>query len=179
MLNQLPKKKLISTLTVLVWLGACAWSFWWFSLRYVTNFDDYYVNFDGTSFSDIRMLPSDIPARLMHFIDEACPCSHFAKAHIDQLQSEFKQLSQHYFWPDFPPELKNAFPVGPVVPASPAVAVWDAEGQLAYFGPYSSGAICGSGTDFVSITISKLTKQLNPHWVNHDVVGCYCPWRDK
>ena len=61
------------------------------------------------------------------------------------------------------------------VPATPAVMVFDQRGQLAYFGPYSGGVVCGSGEDFVANTVSALAKGVNPGWINQESVGCLCP----
>ena len=35
------------------------------------------------------------------------------------------------------------------LPASPALAIWDRDGNLAYAGPYSEGLVCNSSNSFV------------------------------
>ena len=44
------------------------------------------------------------------------------------------------------------------VPASPAVAIWDRSGKLAYFGPYSEGLTCNSSNSFIEPILKALTK---------------------
>ena len=75
------------------------------------------------------------------------------------------------------PQLVNQ--LGIAVPASPAVAIWDEHGKLAYFGPYSSGLVCGQGDDFVSRVMVRLTQKQNPEWINMLGVGCFCPWQSQ
>ena len=64
------------------------------------------------------------------------------------------------------------------IPASPAVAIWDHHGVLAYFGPYSSGMTCGQGFDFIKIVLEKLSQNENPQWVNNQGFGCFCQWKE-
>lgn len=42
------------------------------------------------------------------------------------------------------------------LPASPAVAIWDRQGHLAYFGPYSEGAVCNASNSFVEPILKAL-----------------------
>ena len=64
------------------------------------------------------------------------------------------------------------------LPASPAVAVWDSLGRLAYFGPYSEGAVCTSANSFVEPVLDALLAGrpvLAPQTL---ASGCFCAWRD-
>ncbi|MEG2798234.1 MAG: DUF6436 domain-containing protein, partial [Pseudomonas sp.] len=62
------------------------------------------------------------------------------------------------------------------ITASPAVAIWDRQGRLAYFGPYSEGLICNSQNSFIEPILLAL-KSDRPVSATHTMaVGCYCPW---
>jgi hypothetical protein len=63
------------------------------------------------------------------------------------------------------------------IPASPAAAVFNHEGQLAYFGPYSEGAACLTGNgDFVEQVLDKLLAGERPQQINTAAFGCFCDW---
>ncbi|WP_244258619.1 DUF6436 domain-containing protein, partial [Pseudomonas aeruginosa] len=49
-------------------------------------------------------------------------------------------------------------------------------GRLAYFGPYSEGAVCTSSNSFIEPILEALL-QGRPVDATHTLaVGCYCPW---
>jgi hypothetical protein len=62
------------------------------------------------------------------------------------------------------------------VPASPAVAIWDRSGKLAYFGPYSEGLTCNSSNSFIEPILNALTDDRPVDATHTLAVGCYCPW---
>lgn len=62
------------------------------------------------------------------------------------------------------------------LPASPAVAIWDRQGRLAYFGPYSEGAVCNSSNSFIEPILKALLEDRNVSASNTVAVGCYCAW---
>lgn len=158
---------------IVFWLALSAFGFWWFQYRNLATFSDLAVNFDGQQLLDIKLASLEKSALVIHFVDQACPCSRFSIPHIETLMSEFNVNIEHYVWPDLPEHLMRVAE-SMNVPATPAVAIWAANGELAYFGPYSSGAVCGTGRDFVSTALQKVLKNENPQWINHDVFGCYC-----
>src|SRR5690606_27647300 len=129
---------------------------------------------------------------MVHFVDPACECNRFSKEHIDHLtiilgnnvqtltvRTDTKNLPQtasdvsQQLSHQLSQQLSQQLADWP--PATPATAIWDAEGNLAYFGPYSTGAICGRGEDMVLYTLKELVKGNNPRWLNQEAVGCYCP----
>ena len=61
-------------------------------------------------------------------------------------------------------------------PASPAVAIWDHEGRLAYFGPYSEGAVCTSSNSFIEPILEALADGRPVSAGNTLAVGCFCQW---
>lgn len=67
--------------------------------------------------------------------------------------------------------------------ATPAAAVVNAQGQLAYFGPYSDSAFCGSrsssntGASFVETALDQILEGRNPEKINTLAFGCFCEWK--
>ena len=64
------------------------------------------------------------------------------------------------------------------LPASPAVAIWDREGQLAYFGPYSEGLVCNSSNSFIEPILEALEAGRKVDASNTLAVGCFCEWAE-
>lgn len=62
------------------------------------------------------------------------------------------------------------------LPASPAIAIWDRQGRLAYFGPYSEGAVCNASNSFIEPVIQALLANRPVQADNTLASGCYCPW---
>ncbi|MEX3968334.1 DUF6436 domain-containing protein [Paraburkholderia sp. EG286B] len=60
--------------------------------------------------------------------------------------------------------------------ASPAIAIWAADGKLAYVGPYSNGLVCSSANSFVEPILDKLVAGEHVEPSPIVAVGCYCPW---
>lgn len=63
------------------------------------------------------------------------------------------------------------------LPASPAVAIWDRTGYLAYFGPYSEGAVCNSSNSFIEPVLDALLENRTVAAANTLAVGCFCDWQ--
>lgn len=164
------KSSSMAARTVLVvWLVAVAIAFWWFQFRYLGNYRDFYVSFTGESLS--QPLPEHLRGaiRIAHILDPNCPCARFSHQHITDMEEAYAGKVNFSRWQDLPSNfVKNV-----EIPASPAVAVWDSRGDLAYFGPYSGGAFCGEGEDFVDSVINMIRQNENPRWINHDALGYF------
>lgn len=162
-------KKSLAFVTFAVWIGASATAFWSFQFKHLGSFENNLATFDGKDLAQLQLVPDNgRDAVVVHFIDPDCPCTRFSLPHISDLEHK---LAGHI---DFRPAttLANATFT---IPATPAVAIWSKSGELAYFGPYSGGDICGSGDDFVTSVVNQLQAGTNPKWFNLDAVGCFCP----
>jgi len=111
----------------------------------------------------------------MHFIDPACPCTRYSLPHIADLENTWKdggiRFTTQYAGAEAP-----GFEVA--VPASPAVAIWNSDGELTYFGPYTSGQYCGQGEDIVQQHL-EVPEQSEGQWTNQEAVGCFCEWPEN
>lgn len=159
----------------IIWLAVVCFGFWHYSLRYHYSVTDYWASFDGSKV--VSIAPTGTMT-IVHWVDPDCPCSRFSGPHIKQLQQQFQDVKHQIVNPNataamLPIGLQRTFHA---VPATPAVAVYNEVGELAYFGPYSSGAICGAGKDLVVSVLKQLRHGVNPSWVNQEALGCMCPW---
>lgn len=161
------KHRLAIALTI-AWLGVVIFGFWWFSARFIVPFSETLVNFDGAS---VAALAPDVRGKLtvVAIIDPDCPCSGFAEGHWQDLQKRyhnvmFERVTGDNQWASLAAQVSS----------TPAVAVWDSLGGLRYFGPFSGGAFCGSGDDFVAMALDAIDAEEHFFWINQDAVGCFC-----
>jgi hypothetical protein len=164
-------------------------AYYWYQLRYIRTFSPQTAVFSG---DDLR-LPADLAGhgaiRLVHFWDPACPCNLGNQQHLAELMAEFKPLGVHFYalqkplsHGQLPPILKGlhsltTLPGSTLVPASPAVAIWDQQGNLAYFGPYSEGATCNSSNSFIEPILRALIAGRSVNATHSLAVGCFCNWQ--
>ncbi|WP_178081720.1 DUF6436 domain-containing protein [Pseudomonas sp. FFUP_PS_473] len=181
-------KTLLTGLTLLL----CAAILWWaydsFQSRYLRTFDNQTALFAG----DNLHLPADLagsgPIRVVHFWDPACPCNVGNQQHLGELIAHFAPQGVAFYavqkagsHGQLPPNLSALKPLPTLpgaeqLPASPAVAIWDRDGKLAYFGPYSEGATCNSSNSFIEPILQALSQGRSVSATHTLAVGCYCPW---
>lgn len=122
---------------------------------------------------------------VVYFWQDDCPCDQFTQPHFALLANEYRQVNFYLAsingevrasqWPSvkvLPAALVDT--VREDIQATPAVGIWDARGQLVYFGPHSLGYICNNDTSFVKKVVDAL---LNKQSVSASSVlgdGCFC-----
>ena len=184
-----PRRKIVlASLFGLIWLIALLFAIWWYQARYIRTFDNRTTLFDGGSLQLPARLAGPGPVRLVHFWDPACPCNVGNQQHLAELIQRFGPQGVEFFAVQKPgsrgqlPDTLNAMraldslPGAEQLPASPAVAIWDAQGKLAYVGPYSEGAVCTSGNSFIEPILDALVQGRQVNATHTLAVGCYCPW---
>ena len=142
---------------------------WWYSYRHTEELKELWIDFDPTQLQQAKLTPVNRIALVVHFVDRDCPCSRFAMNHIETLEATYASVAEFRF-------IGEAGTEGLTVPAGPSVAIWDQQGTLAYYGPYSSGFLCGQGDDLMSAVMEQLKQGTNPEWINQQGVGCFCEW---
>ncbi|MFJ4065610.1 DUF6436 domain-containing protein [Pseudomonas sp. NPDC089996] len=159
-----------------------------FQSRYLRPFDNQTTLFDGSQLQLPPELAGPGPIRVVHFWDPACPCNVGNQQHLGDLMTQFADqgVSFHIVQKpgthgQLPTNLSSLQPIANVpgsehLPASPAVAIWDHQGTLAYFGPYSEGAVCNASNSFIEPILKALLAGRNVTASNTLAVGCYCPW---
>lgn len=181
-------KKLAYSLLALL----CAATLWWaydsFQARYLRPFDNQTALFDGSQLRLPDGLAGPGAIRVVHFWDPACPCNVGNQQHLGELVERFAPLGVTFLVAkkpgshgQLPANLASLTPVHALpgsehLPASPAVAIWDRLGRLAYFGPYSEGAVCNASNSFIEPILKALIDGRQVQASNTLAVGCYCPW---
>ncbi|GAA6151501.1 DUF6436 domain-containing protein [Pseudoteredinibacter isoporae] len=143
-------------------------SLWLLEWRWLGKFDNSLAQFDGQNLLAI----SNGQITVQQFIDPDCPCNRYVREHREELQARYSSQSIRFEL------LTPSSLTAAAVPSSPAVAIWDRDGRLAYFGPYSNGVICNAKTSFIEPVLNQLKTGENPQINNTAGVGCFCPWPD-
>ncbi|RRW47985.1 thiol-disulfide isomerase [Pseudomonas luteola] len=180
---------LLCLFTILVIAGSGA-AYWWFELRYLRSFAEQTAFFDGSHLQLPPELAGPGPIRLVHFWDPDCPCNEGNQAHLRNLTARFGDRGIEFYSVQKPgsegklPSMLDGrlkalstIPGADTLPASPAVAIWDNAGKLAYVGPYSEGMICTAGNSFIEPILEALVSGRSVRSTNTLSVGCYCNWQ--
>lgn len=179
---------LLACLIAVIWLVAMVAAFWWFEARYLRPFSDRMTLFDGTELRLPAELAGPGEIRLVHFRDPTCPCNVGNQQHLAELMERYTARGVTFHVVQKPgrderlPDTLNALqPITGLtgsdnLPASPAVAIWNRRGELAYFGPYSSGFTCTSGNSFIEPVLDALLDGRKVVANNNLASGCFCDW---
>ena len=179
---------LFASLLAIVCAGVLWAAYDWFQGSYLRAFSEHTAVFSG----DPLRLPDDLAGpgniRLVHFWDPACPCNVGNQQHLTEMVEQFGPKGVEFFavqktgsHGQLPATLSNlktiaVLPGAEQIPASPAVAIWDRSGRLAYFGPYSEGLTCNSSNSFIEPILRALSDDRPVNATHTLAVGCYCPW---
>ena len=183
----------LKTLLACLFTLICAVGLWaaydWFQGRYIRAFSDQTALFAGDVLSLPAELPGPGPIRVVHFWDPACPCNVGNQQHLTELLATYVPQGVAFYSVRKPgtqgqlPATMSAIKPLTTLPgadhlsASPAVAIWDRNGQLAYFGPYSEGATCNASNSFIEPILQALSNNRPVKATHTMAVGCYCPWQ--
>ena len=108
---------------------------------------------------------------VVHIQQEDCSCNFSNNIHADRIDDKldkFRYRSLHVSASSFPADI--------VLPSLPAIMIFDEQGGLGYFGPYSSGYFCSTNSAIVDRFLDNIL--LNTHLgssVVSEGYGCYCP----
>ncbi|MEJ2801074.1 DUF6436 domain-containing protein [Comamonadaceae bacterium PP-2] len=174
--------------------SSAAFALWnYFGAGGLQDYAEQAVVFDDASLR----LPAELAGntgriRLVHFWDPECvSCNRETAAHLNYLIDMYRRRGIDFYsvrkpgtHGDLPGFLAGK--TRPLVaiegmdklPASPAVALWDRQGRLAYAGPYSPGLVCSSANSFVEPLIDRLVEGQTIEPIGMLAVGCYCRWKD-
>lgn len=166
--------------------GSLLWGVWEMPLTQLTPRPVFFS-------ADNLRLPPELagsgPIRLVHFWNPHCPCNVGNLEHLEQLVQHFGPRGVQFYSVQqmgnlghLPTSLSEIQPLTGLegvdqLPASPAVAIWDAQGALAYFGPYSEDAACTSDNSFVEPVLNALLKGQGVKATAGLAVACFCDWK--
>ncbi|MDY0205996.1 MAG: DUF6436 domain-containing protein [Pseudomonas sp.] len=181
-------KKTLIGLTLILWLGSMLTGLWWYKTRFIRPFSEATAIFSGQQLRLPDSMAGAGQIRFVHFWDPSCPCNVGNQQHLVEMlerydgQVEFYHLQKPGSKGHLPKALNNmrhlsGLPGSEQLPASPAVAIWDHSGELAYFGPYSEGAVCNSSNSFIEPILDALLDNRPVSAANTLAVGCFCDWQ--
>ncbi|WP_165496881.1 DUF6436 domain-containing protein [Phytopseudomonas dryadis] len=194
-MHNVPSKRFLLILCLLAALAVLAiavWSWSRFGVAYLRPFseqDQQAVFFQGGGLRLPDELAGPGPIRVVHFWDPQCPCHKETDAHLNYLISLYRFSGVEFYSVQKPGSEGEMLPflrgkLTPLeslegmqaIPASPAIAIWDQAGRLAYAGPYSEGLVCNSSNSFVEPILDALSANRPVSAANTMAVGCYCDW---
>lgn len=189
-MNTSTLKKTLIGLAIFLWLGAMLTGLWWYKTRFIRPFSETTAIFSGQQLRLPNSIAGSGAIRFVHFWDPACPCNVGNQQHLAEMleryadEVEFYHLQKPGSRGQLPKVLStmrhlSGLPGAEQLPASPAVAIWDRAGQLAYFGPYSEGAVCNSSNSFIEPVLDALINNRPVKAANTLAVGCFCDWPQK
>ncbi|KXU39351.1 thiol-disulfide isomerase [Ventosimonas gracilis] len=161
----------------------------WFEGRWLRPFAAQTQIFSGETLQLPPALAGKGRIRLVHFWHPTCPCNALNQQHLAELMEHFSPLGVDFYvlqktasQGQLPAPLAalkplDTLPGSEAIPASPALAIWDNSGQLAYFGPYSQGAVCNSANSFVEPILQALLEGRRVEARHNLAVGCFCDWQ--
>lgn len=184
------RTKILAGLLITGWLAAMLTALWWYQGRYIRAFSDSTTLFNGAELRLPAALAGPGKIRLVHFWEPACPCNAGNQQHLAEMMQEYAAVVDFYHVQKagtrgrLPPPLRAMRPLDDLpgmqlLPASPAVAIFDHSGDLAYFGPYSEGAVCTSSNSFIEPVLDALQQGRRVAAANTLAAGCFCDWNDR
>ncbi|KZX82243.1 hypothetical protein A3715_00340 [Oleiphilus sp. HI0009] len=162
----------------LIWALACTWLLV-ASLGLWHLFSSDYRAFLHKNAPDIRQTPEYKTGKitLVHYIDEQCSCTRFAKPHMRELKRELTNVNHIEMISNDSTMLKSGLNLWAI--SSPSVSVFSPEGEILYHGPYSSGDVCGQGEDLVMSRLEQWYEGYKQPQFNVLGNGCFCPWNNS
>jgi len=174
-------RKIAVGLLLVLWVGGLGWAFWWFEGQYVKAFER------PAYFSAPSVQPPFPPGQVqvLHVWQTGCPCNGGHEAYLANMTERFALQGVRFARAGSPssdglPEGLKKLTYWPIPqewegwPGAPAVAIWDASGDLAYVGPYSDGAHCNKDSSFIEPVIKALLAGRSVNIVTQDTVACLC-----
>nr|WP_245399788.1 DUF6436 domain-containing protein [Atopomonas sediminilitoris] len=162
-------------------------AFLWFQQSYIRPFSDSNSHLDALQWHAPQALRGAGPIRVVHFWQPGCPCNVANQAHLNELRVKYREQPVQFFHVKHPSESGQLpGPLSDVLaleanaafrpPVSPAVGIWDSQGRLAYFGPYSEGMVCNAANSFIEPLLDRLLTGERIQSSNTLAVGCFCRW---
>lgn len=106
---------------------------------------------------------------LIHIWSSDCRCNTLALGHKRDVSKQAESDNFHVLDVEL-----DDIPGSSIIPSTPAVALIDSQGQLAYFGPYSTGLGCGESSGLIEVALNNLRHGFNPGLIVYEAKGCYC-----
>lgn len=174
-------RNVVVVLLLACWVAGLVWALTWYESHYIKPFERPAL-FDGVSVEP----PFDAAAvQVLHVWQAGCPCNGGHQAYVNDMTERFAEQGVLFARSgqrdlDALPQALRQLPYWPMPaawsawPGAPAVAIWGADGRLAYVGPYSDGASCSEDSSFVEPVIRALLAGRQVDITRQDTVSCLC-----
>jgi Domain of unknown function (DUF6436) len=180
-------------LLLVLWLGSAALGFWLFELRHVRTFETDTARIFETEarrgsaeawYRAHLQVAGELPAAtVVHFFAPGCDCNRFTEPHLTRIKARYQPQQVRFVAVTRTPSSAALGMPTLTLPASgeldwldsaPAALVFDRDGRLVYFGPYSSAAWCGTGGGLVEGILDRLLAGRRPELARFYGRGCFC-----
>lgn len=199
------RKVTLITSLVILWLAGSLFGLWWFQQQSIRPFvqatDDPAARnlaLVSAKFSNLydrlsSANPTDVT--IIHLWNPQCLCNNISARHTKAIleaftpeQLNFVMLAPASTSDDTLNEARQLNPTATVIrqhpddsiplTASPALAVFNPEGKMAYFGAYGFGALCSLSDDdlFTNMVTALLNGESYGPFLNIAGSGCFCAW---
>jgi Domain of unknown function (DUF6436) len=183
---------------VALWAVGTAYAFWTFELEHQRSFETRRtVLFDSGArarsaedWFQATVAPalarSDAAvATVVHVYSPGCPCNRYTHPHLARIMARYQTQGVRFIAATRVADA-SAGPDGLVrvslaganslawIEATPAALVFDARGQLVYFGPYSDSGRCGDSGGLVEKVLDRLSGGQSPRPQPFYGGGCFC-----
>lgn len=178
-------RKLAVGSLLLVWGVGLVWAFWWFEGRHVRVF---------TTPAHFQAQPATPPyptgqVQVVHVWQKGCPCNAGHEDYLRQMTEQYAAQGVAFAWSgasaQAPPEQLRNWPYWPIPkewpdwPGAPAILIWNAQGELAYVGPYSESSYCTPGNSLVEPVMRALLDGREVRITSQDTLSCLCDLSDR
>lgn len=166
---------------IVLWFAIVLTGLWWLIDARLVWFDSHGrlqqqvtdTNFEQRLARQVSAGVGDLTSAVVHVASNSCRCNWRTRGHQQAIVREVDALGGRNISIDIDqyPGLQR------LIPATPAVIIFDQNSQLVYLGPYADGAFCSSATSFVEELIPAVRATERPRnsgWINMVAKGCYC-----
>lgn len=127
------------------------------------------IESDAQFRDELSELGFKVEKSVFHFTKDNCYCNFIASPHINSVNELVLEKGYQNIQVDI-----SAFPtLTDYIPSTPAIAVFNEAGTLAYLGPYSSGLYCAPSKGLVEKFIPAKSNIIGAVILT-DARGCYC-----
>lgn len=173
----------MAALLAVAWLATAAQLLWHFEKQRLAS-SRQLVHFAVEDLPAAPLAAAVGEEKILYFLDRDCSCNAAALTEIARLRRA-GILPQAQFALDAAGAAAAGGAVQALsaaeraswrgrVPAAPAVALWNAGGNLVYFGPVNVNAGCGDGVSYLQNALRTMRKDSSALFAPWDVVTCAC-----
>lgn len=131
---------------------------------------------------------SAVKATVVHVYNADCPCNRFTNPHLAEIVARYRSDGVRFVAASAQSATTKASaaagglkPIGAAIEdeltwidATPAALVYDGNGKLIYFGPYSDAAACGSSSGLVERVLDRALRGESQRPQKFYGGGCFC-----